>query len=255
MDNAQQVLGQVAQAGAQVGAEVASPTFLQDLAAFMNDGGIFMWVILVIWALGIAISFERFKCLFSYDVDGPTLMENIKKHVLLNEVQKAIQLCSNSKALLAYVLKSGLKRANQGKEQIQDAVESSILEVNPKLEKRLGHLGLLANISTLFGLLGTIQGLIQSFGAVANADPASKAKLLALGISKAMNTTAAGLIAAISIMVIHQILSSKSEKIGSEIEEFSMKLVDLLGTKRGVQNLPLQNNEEETAAKTQEQVA
>jgi biopolymer transport protein ExbB/TolQ len=67
---------------------------------------------------------------------------------------------------------------------------------------------------------------------VAGADPASKAKLLALGIAKAMNTTAAGLISAISIMVIHSILTQKSDKIIAEMEEFSVKLIDLIGTKK-----------------------
>jgi len=219
--------------------------FFQEIAAFFNDGGIFMYVILAVWVVGLVIVFERFKSLFSWDVDGHLLMETVKRHVLMNEVQKAIQTCSNSKSLLAYVMKSGLKRANQNKEQIQDAIESSILEVSPKLEKRMGHLALCSNISTLFGLLGTIQGLIQSFGAVANADPASKAKLLALGISVAMNTTAAGLIAAISLLIAHQILVGKSEKIQSEIEEFSSKTVDLLSARRGVPQSSIEQETEE----------
>ncbi|MBK25819.1 MAG: transporter [Halobacteriovorax sp.] len=211
---------------------VTDPNFIQSLAIFMDEGGIFMWIILVIWCIGIAIAAERIKSLLKFDVDGANLMAAIKRHVLGNEVQKAIQTCSGSDALLPQVLKSGLKRANQSKEQIQDAVDSTILEVAPKVDKRMGYLGLVANVSTLIGLLGTIYGLIQSFAAVAGADPASKAKLLALGIAKAMNTTAAGLISAISIMVIHAILTQKSDKIIAEVEEFSIKLVDLLGTKK-----------------------
>lgn len=216
----------------QIATAATDPSFIESVALFMQEGGVFMWVILAVWAMGMAISLERFKSLMSYDVNGNSLMNMIKKHVLLNDVATAIQSCSNSKALLPTVLRSGLKRANQSKEQIQDAVEASILEVVPKVERRMGYLNLLANIATLCGLLGTIYGLIQSFAAVASADPASKAKLLALGISKAMNTTALGLIAAISIMVLHSILSSKSDKILSEIEEYSVKLVDLLGTKK-----------------------
>ncbi|WP_127715863.1 MotA/TolQ/ExbB proton channel family protein [Halobacteriovorax sp. HLS] len=216
----------------QVAQAVSDPSFLQTLAVFMDEGGIFMWIILATWTFGIAIALERIKSLFTYDIDGSSLMNMIKKHVLNNDVQKAIQSCSNTNALLPMVLKSGLKRANQEKDQIQDAVDSTILEVAPKIEKRMSYLGLVANVSTLIGLLGTIYGLIESFAAVANADPSSKAKLLALGISKAMNTTAFGLISAISIMVIHNILSNKSDKIISEVEEYSLKLVDLLGTKK-----------------------
>ena len=215
------------------GIDIATQSSIfKDLAIFMDEGGIFMWIILLMWSLGIAIALERIKTLFASDTDGSNLMNIVKKHVLLNEVQKAIQACSNTSALLPNVLRAGLKRANQTKEQIQDAIEVAILESIPKLEKRMGYLGLIANISTLIGLLGTIYGLIQSFGAVASADPSDKAKLLALGISKAMNTTAFGLISAISIMVIHSILGSKNDKIIGEIEEYSVKLIDLLGTKK-----------------------
>ncbi len=216
----------------QIVEAVTEQSFIQTLAIFMDEGGIFMWIIFATWIFGIAVSLERIKSLFTYDIDGSSLMNMIKKHVLNNDVQKAIQSCSNSNALLPMVLKSGLKRANQDKEQIQDAIDSTILEVVPKVDKRMSYLGLVANVSTLIGLLGTIYGLIQSFAAVANADPSSKAKLLALGISKAMNTTALGLISAISIMVVHNILSNKSDKILAEVEEYSLKLVDLLGTKK-----------------------
>lgn len=206
---------------------------VQGFAKFMDDGGIFMWIILGIWAFGVAIAAERFRNLFRYDVDGTSLMNDIRKNVLTNEVQTAIQNCSSSKSLLANVLRNGLKRANQTKEQIQDALEASLLESIPHIEKRLNYLALIANVSTLIGLLGTIYGLIQSFAAVASADAASKAELLALGISKAMNTTAFGLISAITIMVVHSILTNKAEKIMGELETFSVKLVDLLSTKKG----------------------
>ena len=207
--------------------------FVQGFAKFMDDGGIFMWIILAMWVFGIIIAVERIKNLFKFDIDGTSLMSEVKKDVLTNEVQNAIQNCSTNKSLLASVLRNGLKRANQSKEQIQDALESSMLESIPHVEKRLGYLALIANVSTLVGLLGTIYGLIQSFAAVAAADAASKAELLALGISKAMNTTAFGLISAISIMVLHQILSTKAEKIIGDLEHYSVKLVDLLATRKG----------------------
>jgi len=192
-----------------------------------------MYIILIVWGIGIAICLERFKKLsFSFDVDGPSFMNEIQRYVLSNDIQGAIRACSGSIALLPKVLKSGLKRANQSTEQVQNAIDASALEVIPKVEKRLGFLQILANVSTLLGLLGTIQGLIQSFAAVASADPSQKAELLASGISKAMNTTALGLVSAISIMLLHAFLTSKSEKIVNEIDEFSVKLLDLLGTRK-----------------------
>lgn len=218
-----------AQAAEQV---VAQESFLQWAARFMDGGGIFMWIIAIVWAIGIAIAVERLKQYFKYDVDGTSLMGSIKKNVIGNQVQEAIQSCSETQALLPFVMKNGLKRANQSKEQIQDALEASILEVVPRIEQRLGYLALTANLSTLLGLLGTIQGLIQSFAAVAQAEASEKGQLLAEGIAVAMNTTALGLVSAISLMVIHAVLTARGEKMIKEIEENSVKLLDLLGTKK-----------------------
>ncbi len=217
----------------QVAAQVAQQeSMLQWIARFMVDGGIFMWIIAIVWCIGIAISAERLKNYFKYDIDGKSLMNLIRKSVIGNQVQDSIQACSESNSLNAFVMKNGLKRANQSKEQIQDALEASILETVPLIEKRLSYLALCANLSTLLGLLGTIQGLIQSFAAVAQAEASQKAQLLAEGIAVAMNTTALGLISAISLMVVHSYLMSKGEKMIQEIEENSVKLLDLLGTKK-----------------------
>lgn len=205
----------------------------KEFMHFMISGGIFMWVILFIWFGGLAITFERFsKFAFKFDIDGASFMNEIQRHVLSNDIQGAIRICSGSEALLPKVLKSGLKRANQSPDQIQNAIDATTLEVMPKIESRMGFLSLAANVSTLFGLLGTIQGLMQAFAAVASADPVQKSEMLANGIAVAMNTTFLGLLSAISIMMIHGFLTAKSEKIINEIDEYSVKLMDLLGTKK-----------------------
>lgn len=90
---------------------IQQTSFLQDLRIFMDDGGIFMWIIAGVWIIGIAIALERVMSFFTYDIDADNLMSIIKRNVLLNDVQKAIQSCSNSKALLPNVLRDGLKRA------------------------------------------------------------------------------------------------------------------------------------------------
>ncbi|MDB9786621.1 MotA/TolQ/ExbB proton channel family protein [Bacteriovoracaceae bacterium] len=205
---------------------------LNSIAHFIQSGGPFMWLLLFTWSIGIAIAIERFaKLSFRYDVDGPSFMNELQRYILSNDVQGAIRICSGSLAMLPKVLKSGLKRASSSVDQMQNAVDATALEVIPKVELRLNYLNLLANISTLIGLLGTIQGLIQSFEAVSAADPTQKAELLSLGISKAMYTTYLGLMSAITILVLHTLLSSKAEKIINEIDEYSVKLLDMLGTK------------------------
>ncbi len=207
-------------------------TIIDQVAGFIQSGGVFMGVILAVWGIGIAIALERFRRLSKgFDVDGASFMNEIQRYVLSNDIQGAIRVCSGTTAALPKVLKNGLKRANQGTEQIQNALDATALEVVPKVERRLGYLQLIANILTLFGLLGTIQGLMASFGALDSIDASQKAEFLSKGISTAMNTTFLGLLTAISIMVIHAFLTSKADKIINEIDEFSVKLLDLLGTK------------------------
>jgi len=207
-------------------------SFIQASIQFIVDGGIFMYVILIVFAAACAILIERMKTLAKLDVDGPSFMNELQRYVLSNDIQGAIRVCSGSAAALPKVLKSGLKRANQSPEQIQNAIDATALEVIPKLEQRLPYLSLCANLSTLFGLLGTIQGLIQSFAGLSAADPTQKAEILSAGLAVAMYTTALGLGSAIVIMVFHAVLGAKSEKIVGEIDEYSVKLTDLLLTKK-----------------------
>ena len=208
--------------------------WFNETLAFMQEGGSYMWIILVTWIFGIVIVIERASRLLVYDTDGSSILNEIQKHIISGDIKEAIKICSGSKALLPKILKNGLKRSNQSTEQIQNAIDATALECIPKVERRLNYLSLIANVSTLLGLLGTIWGLIEAFQAVSAADPSKKAELLAGGISKAMNTTALGLLSAISIMVAHAILTAKSEKIIGEMDEYSVKLLDLLGTKKEV---------------------
>ena len=90
-------------------------------------------------------------------------------------------------------------KVNRPDEEVQAAMDEAALREIPRIAKRTGYLALLANLSMLFGLLGTVSGLITSFGAVSgeSVDPSQKARILAEGISEAMNCTAFGLIIAL----------------------------------------------------------
>ena len=160
-------------------------------------------------------------------------MFEIQKHILANDLDGALRICNGTKnAALPRVIKAGLMRASRSEEQIQNALDSASLEVIPQLEKNLPYLALVANVATLLGLLGTISGLIRSFASIANADPAQRQALLSAGISEAMYATAFGLIVAVMTMVAHSILSSKAASIVSEVDEHSVKLLDLLSARK-----------------------
>ena len=117
------------------------------------------------------------------------------------------------------------------REDIEIAMEESMMEIIPQLEKRTPYVALASSIATLLGLLGTIMGLIQAFTAVANANPAEKADLLSASISVAMNTTAFGLMVAIPLLVIHTVLTAKTGEIVDSLEMASVKALNVITKK------------------------
>ncbi len=200
----------------------------------MHKGGPFMWGILAAAVFALAIAAERiYYVVFRANINGTAFMAQIQKLIMANNIDRAIKLCNaEPNAALPRVLKAGLTRANRGDIEIQNAVEEAVLEVFPKLAKRTPFLSMLANVATLTGLLGTIQGLIMAFEAVARASAETKQTMLAAGISVAMFTTASGLIVAIPTLVLFSIIQSQTTKIMNEIDLYALKTVNLLGARR-----------------------
>ena len=189
--------------------------------------------VLCVGAFGIAIIIDRVYHLYwKYPVDNHSFLGEIKQRVLNNDIAGAIQHCSNQgDAISPKVMKAGLLRAARDNRQIQTAVEISAHEGIGTARKRVAYLAMLANVATLFGLLGTIMGLIKSFAAVANVDAATKSVLLAEGISTAMNATATGLLVAIPLMIAFSVLQSKANRVTEDIEASAMMALDLLGAR------------------------
>lgn len=211
-----------------------SASIVALVAQHFQQGDPWMVAILAAFTFSICFTIERFIRLYvTYNVNGPSFMFEVQKYILANDLDGAIRICNSkpSTAALPKVIKAGLQRASRPMEQIQNAIDATSLEMIPKLERRLPYLATIANISTLLGLLGTISGLITSFAAISEADPAQRQELLSRGISEAMTATAFGLMTAIFTMVSHSVLSNRATKILEEIDEFGVKLMDLLSAR------------------------
>ncbi len=197
-------------------------------------GGWMMYPIAVCFAVTIAIVFERLsRIVFQYNIDGTSFMFEVQKYVLANDIDGAIRLCNGAgRAALPRVIKAGLQRASRDEHQIQNAVDAASLEVIPKIEKRLHYLALIANLATLLGLLGTISGLIYSFGELAKVPASERQNVLSTGIAEALNCTAFGLIVAITAMIAHSWLSGRAAVLIEEVDEYSVKLIDLLSARK-----------------------
>lgn len=203
---------------------------IQTIVQFFQTGGTFMYPILIIFAFGAAICIERYIKLSGVGRVNKRVWDNV--HPLLDDgdFDTARDSIAEDKSAIARLLNMGLSRQGsvRRRDDIEIAMEESMMEIIPQLEKRTPFIALFANICTLLGLLGTIMGLIEAFTAVANADPAEKADMLSASISVAMNTTAFGLMAAIPLLITHAIISSKTGEIVDSLEMASVKTLNLI---------------------------
>ena len=207
--------------------------FFFSIVSFFASGGVFMYPILLVFAVGVAIAIERFVTLTQVTIKNQVVWEQVQPLLNNGDFEEARDMTSNDESTISRVLNMGLslQGAVRRREDIEIAMEESMMEIVPRLEKRTPYVALASSIATLLGLLGTIMGLIQAFTAVANANPAEKADLLSASISVAMNTTAFGLMVAIPLLITHAILTSKTGDIVDSLEMASVKALNVFSRK------------------------
>jgi len=202
-----------------------------NFITFLKDHWMHVAPILLAAAFAIAIVIERYQTLFrAYPMkDTQQFFDVIGQHVVSGKVQDALVHCEKQgQKPVAVVVKQALLRAQQPEALIENALEISIHEAQQAIQRRTAFLSTIANVATLLGLFGTIAGLISSFEAVGQADPQQKSALLAAGISTAMNATMMGLAVAIPCMVAFSFLMSQSNRVMAEVEQASVRILDLL---------------------------
>ncbi len=207
---------------------------MQAFAEFLERGGPLMYFNLGCSVIVVALIVDRLIFFLGRSsVNAKAFLEQIRKLVMANNVDRAIKLCSATTAPVAQVAKSGLQRMHKGEIAIAQSIEETLVDVSPLLKKRIQILWSLANIAVLIGLLGTVLGLITAFAAVAAAKPEEKTAMLSRGISEALNNTALGLGIAVTCIIAHAVLSAFSKKQVSDLETFSLKLENLLAESAG----------------------
>ena len=197
---------------------------------FIQDGGFFMYPILLIMLIGFGIAIERFMFLNRVKASNKALWEEVFPFITKGDVDKALKQVKDNDTEIGRILEYGLSRNQTARrvEDVETAMDEALMEVMPRLEARTPYVATFANIATLLGLLGTVQGLITAFEAVANADPAQKGDLLSSSISVAMNTTAFGLFVAIPLLLVYAFLQSRTGEVVESLEMASIKLLNAL---------------------------
>jgi biopolymer transport protein ExbB/TolQ len=184
--------------------------------------------------VGVAIAIERYVYLTLVASRNRSLWNDLAPLLAQGNFKGAVELTGRSDSAIGQILNYGLARIQSARrrDDIEKAMEESLMEVVPKLEKRTHYLATFANLATLLGLLGTVMGLINAFAAVATVNPAEKANLLSASISVAMNCTAFGLMTAVPLLVIHAFIQTKTTELVDSLEMASVKFLNAITERR-----------------------
>jgi biopolymer transport protein ExbB len=189
-------------------------------------GGPIVWPILVIGVLAVLIIIERLIYLFRMNINAEKLMYRLHPLIAQNKWEECIALCENDKSKpVPKVLLAGICFKDMTREEMENSMQEAILGEVPRLERFLSTLGMLAAISPLLGLLGTVTGMINTFHVITfygTGDP----RMMSGGISEALVTTMLGLSVAIPIMLCHTLLTRRIENIIGQMEEKAVALVN-----------------------------
>ncbi|MFO7764821.1 MAG: MotA/TolQ/ExbB proton channel family protein [Pelovirga sp.] len=194
------------------------------LDIFMR-GGPLMYPILFCSVIGWAIFMERFFAYFQTRRDLVQLRARVADLLTTNNSDAALDLCSRGKTPLARILQVVLKNRGASRSHLKSLAEEVGEREAVSLQRYLGLLATIANVSPLLGLLGTVLGMINAFNVIA-AEGVGTPATLGGGISEALITTAAGLSVAVPMLLVHRYLSARADRLTLELEEATMNIVD-----------------------------
>jgi len=193
------------------------------------DGFQFMWIILIVFMIGLGFSIERIVYIMFKSSSGRArFLADFGKLISSQQFDQALSLANATNLPIARVMAAIVGAKNQGRDGMQAACDAVFLTEAPRLTRYVSIISVMASISTLLGLMGTIYGLIFTFDAVANKPAAERPKALADGIAIAMGTTLLGLLSAVPLLVIVGILNMNSERLIQEMEEKGLKIINSL---------------------------
>lgn len=191
----------------------------------LKDAG---WIGLLIFALSIAsvaLIITFFIHIRRDELVPPDLLEHVGDLFEDESYDKALEVCENNPSWLSTVMVSGLRRIDEGYEEIEKAMRETSDDEEGKLSQRIGYLNLIANIAPMLGLLGTVLGMIVAFNQIAGSASQPSPKELAGGISMALVTTFLGLLVAIPVMCFYSFFRNQVINAGMEITEITEELM------------------------------
>ncbi len=191
------------------------------------DGGEFMHPILIAFIVGLVLSFERIYTLRKSKINTRTFVDQIKKEIESNGVEGAKKICEQNPGSVSSIFHAGLQRFDEGLESVEKAIMTYGSIETGFLEKRMIWISLCIALAPMLGFTGTVQGMIEAFEAIKEANQISPA-IVAGGIAKALITTLFGLVVAMILQVFYNFFISRIDDLISDMEVSSVQLIDSL---------------------------
>ena len=208
--------------------EVADPTFHEVLKKQFIDGGWeFMSIILLILVLGLAVSIERIIYLTLSTTNTKKLLTQLEETLNKGGIEKAKDLCRDTRGPVASIFYQGLMRYNEGLEEVEKAVVSYGSVMTGNLESGASWISLFIALGPMLGFMGTVIGMIAAFDAIAAAGDISPT-VVAGGMKVALLTTVFGLIVAVILQICYNFILNKIEGIVNDMEDSSITFMDML---------------------------
>ena len=197
------------------------------MVQYFIDGGAFMWPILVSLVFGLGFALERAYSLIVSSIDSQKFFIDISDTIKKSGVDTSVELCNNTRGPVAEIFHAGLSRTHRGLAEVEKAIQNAGSLEMAFLEKNMIWLNTVITVAPMIGFTGTVVGMIDAFDAIKAANDISPA-VVAGGISKALLTTAFGLITAMIIQIFQNFFVSRIDRLILDMEENSIKLVDQL---------------------------
>ena len=197
-----------------------------------HDAFIFMWLLAMFGTVAFSIALERwFNLRRRTDYDASALFDKVKQLLAIKKTDDAFGICAaGGKRALPRILAAGIAKSKEEPNLIAGAMAEESTHMAAAIEKRLNLLVMFGNVFTLFGLLGTVYGLIMSFNAVSKPEIAAieKSSMLASGISTAMNSTLVGLSLSVLTVMLYAFIRARVDAALQEIDRYSIAILNLL---------------------------
>ncbi len=177
------------------------------------SGGVVGFVIILCSFAGVALAVTFFMQIRHDVLIPPEAQEHVQELLDRSDFRGAMEFCEEDDSFYSRVLAPGLSRVDEGVDSMRDAIQETGDFEGSKLRQKIGYLALIASVTPMLGLFGTVKGMIGTFNTIADADTQPKPAQLADGIGEALMTTFLGLLVAIPMLVLHYFFRNRLANI------------------------------------------